>query len=322
MKWPPVREKMLAKLSIGAVTLTLALLSTSTLQAIPLYSFGPDNMNDPRSFTAIDTLNSTSQPLYNMNDLNDGFNGGVTYRGSDNLFYAIFNDSSGNSSLISFGLGAGGAFNTLQTIGAGFFGGLAFDKADGNFYGIGLDSLGNSTLYKIALGGPTTSVLSLGSGFNGGLTFDSSDGNLYAISNDSQGNSTLNRISLALGGSVTALSGGLGAGFLGGVAYDGASNSFYAIANDVLGNSSLNQIVVSGSSVVSEASLFTVGSGFVNAGLAGADTVPEPSTLWLFASGILIVVGRCRGRQPRQREGVSGAISISEVSNGGFYEQS
>jgi hypothetical protein len=276
------------------VAVALTLLSSGGLQATSLYSFGPDNMNDPRSFTSINTQNSTSQPLYNMNDLNDGFNGGVTFRNSDNLFYAIINDSSGNSSLISFAFGGGGAFNILQAIGTGFFGGLTFDKANGSFYGIGLDSLGNSALYKIALGGPTTSVLSLGLGFNGGLTFDASDSNLYAISNDNQGNSTLNRISLAMGGSVTALSGGLGTGFLGGLAYDGASNSFYAIANDVLGNSSLNQIVVSGSSVVSEASLFSVGSGFVNAGLTGADTVPEPSTLWLFAGGVSIMLLRRR----------------------------
>ena len=272
--------------------LTLSLLSSSRLQASSLYSFGPDNMNAPRSFTAINTQNSTAQPLYDMNDLNDGFNGGVTFRNGDALFYSIINDRSGNSSLISFPLAGGGNFNTLQSIGTGFFGGLTFDKANGSFYGIGLDSLGNSTLYKIALGGPTTSVLSLGSGFNGGLTFDQADGNLYAISNDDQGNSTLNRISLAGGGSVTALSGGLGTGFLGGVAYDGASNSFYAIVNDVLGNSSLDQIIVSGSSVVSETSLFSVGSGFVNAGLTGADTVPEPSTLWLAAGGVSILLLR------------------------------
>jgi hypothetical protein len=278
-------KRMLAKISIGAATLTLTLLSSLGLQAAALYSFGPDNMNDPRSFTAINTSNSTSQPLYNMNDLNDGFNGGVTFRGSDTLFYAIKNDSSGNSSLISFALGGGGNFNTLQGIGTGFFGGLTFDQANSSFYGIGIDSLGNSTLYRIALGGPTTLVMGLGSGFNGGLTFDAADSNLYAISNDNQGNSTLNRISLAGGGSVTALSGGLGTGFLGGVAYDGASNSFYAIVDDALGNSSLDQIFVAGSAVVSETSLFSVGSGFVNSGLTGADTVPEPSTLWLFAVG-------------------------------------
>ncbi len=307
-------RRTLAKISMGAVALTLGLLSSGGLQATALFSFGPDNMNDPRSFTFINTTNSTSQALYNMNDLNDGFNGGVTFRGSDNLFYAIKNDSSGNSSLISFALGGGGAFNTLQAIGTGFFGGLTFDKANGSFYGIGLDSSGNSTLYKIALGGPTTSVLSLGLGFNGGLTFDQTDQNLYAISNDNQGNSTLNRISLAGGGSVTALSGGLGTGFLGGVAYDGASNSFYAIVNDVLGNSSLDQIFVAGSAVVSETSLFSVGSGFVNAGLTGADVVPEPSPLWLFAGGALIVIGRWRRNVSRARRRALGVISNSEIS--------
>src|SRR4030081_3495653 len=99
---------MLAKIHIGAAALALTLLSSNGLQATALYSFGPDNMNDPRSFTAINTTNSTPQPLYNMNDLNDGFNGGVTFRSSDNLFYAVINDSSGNSSLISFSLAGGG----------------------------------------------------------------------------------------------------------------------------------------------------------------------------------------------------------------------
>src|SRR5229473_2988030 len=262
-------RRTLAKISMGAVALTLALLSSGGLQATALFSFGPDNMNDPRSFTFINTTNSTSQALYNMNDLNDGFNGGVTFRGSDNLFYAIKNDSSGNSSLISFALGGGGAFNTLQAIGTGFF---------------------------------------------GGLTFDQTDQNLYAISNDNQGNSTLNRISLAGGGSVTALSGGLGTGFLGGVAYDGASNSFYAIVNDVLGNSSLDQIFVAGSAVVSETSLFSVGSGFVKAGLTGADVVPEPSPLWLFAGGALIVIGSWRRNVSRARRRALGVILNSEIS--------
>jgi hypothetical protein len=268
------------KISIGALALTLAL--SGGLHASTLYSFGPDNFGDPRSFTSMNTQNSTAGPLYNMNDLNNGFNGGVTFRPSDGLFYAIINDSLGDSSIISFAPGGGGAFNNLQSIGVGFSGGLTFDTADNNFYGIGLDSGGFSTLYKITLGGTTNALFGLGLGFNGGLTFDSADGNMYAISNDSQGSSTLNRI--ALNGSVIALSGTLGTGFLGGVAYDGASNSFYAINNDALGNSALNQINVAGSSVASVGPLFSIGSGFVNAGLT--ETVPEPSTLWLFAGGV------------------------------------
>ena len=56
----------------------------------------------------------------------------------------------------------------------------------------------------------------------------------------------------------------------------------------------LDQIIVTGSSVVSETSLFSVCSGFVNAGLTGADTVPEPSTLWLAAGGVSILLLCCR----------------------------
>jgi hypothetical protein len=272
------------KTYLGALALTLA--SSGGLQASILYSFGPDNFNDPRSFTSINTQTSTAGSLYNMNDLNDGFNGGVTYRPSNGLFYAIINDSSGNSSLISFSLGGGGAFTNLQAIGVGFSGGLTFDTADGNFYAISLDSSGFSTLNKINLGGATNALFGLGLGFNGGLTFDSLDGNLYAFSNDSQGNSTLDRI--ALNGSVTALSGRPGTGFLGGVAYDHPTDSFYAIDDDSLGNSTLDQIIVSGPSVVSVSTLFSVGSGFVNAGLT--ETVPEPSTIWLLAGGLILIV--------------------------------
>jgi len=75
------------------------------------------------------------------------------------------------------------------------------------------------------------------------------------------------------------------------VAYDGAVIRFYAIANRLLGKFVGEPDLVSGSSVVSEASLFTIGSGFVNAGLTEADAAPEPSTLSLFVVGILIVVG-------------------------------
>jgi hypothetical protein len=268
------------KIYLGALALTMVL--SGSVQASILYSFGPDNTNDPRSFTSINTQNSTAAPVYNMNDVNDGFNGGVTFRQSTGLFYAIINDSSSNSSLISFSLGGGGAFTDLQSVGVGFFGGLTFDTADNNFYAISLDSGGFSTLDKINLGGATNALFGLGNGFSGGLTFDSLDGNLYAISSDSQGNSTLNRISL--GGSVTALAGTLGTGFSGGVVYDGLTNSFYAIDNDSFGNSNLDQIIVSGTSVVSVGTLFSVGQGFVNAGLAEA--VPEPSTIWLLAGGV------------------------------------
>jgi hypothetical protein len=89
-------------------------------------------------------------------------------------------------------------------------------------------------------------------------------------------------------GTVTALSGTLGTGFLGGVAYDPLTNSFYAIDDDSLGISTLDKIIVSGSSVASVVTLFSVGPGFVNAGLT--ETVPEPSTLWLFAGGAVMML--------------------------------
>src|SRR5260370_22388933 len=102
------------KISIGALGLTLAL--SGGLQASLVYSFGPDNVNDPRSFTSINTLTSTAGSLYNMNDLNDGFNGGLPFRPSTGVFYAILNDSLGDFSLISFSLGRGGGFTNPPAI--------------------------------------------------------------------------------------------------------------------------------------------------------------------------------------------------------------
>jgi hypothetical protein len=279
-------------MKISVCALALALASSGGLQASILYSFGPDIINDPSEFTSINPQNLTDASLYDMDstDTGLGFNGGVTYRPSNGLFYAVINDSSNTSSLISFALGGGGAFTNLQSLGnsalglnsgIGFLGGLTFDTADNNFYVIGADG-SLSYLYKINLGGTTNRLFGLGPpGFVGGLTFDSLDGNFYAISSDSSAVGTMYRI--ALNGSVTALTGTLpGFAYYGGVAYDRPTNSFYAIDNGT-GNSNLDRIIVTGSSVTSVTTLFTVGQGFVNAGLA--DIVPEPSTLWLFACG-------------------------------------
>jgi hypothetical protein len=274
------------RISICALALTLA--SSGGLQASTLYSFGPDSINDPSIFTSINPQTLTDASLYDMDptDSGLGFNGGVTYRPSNGLLYAVINDSSNNASLISFALGGGGGFTNLQSLGnptVGFLGGLAFDTSDGNFYVIGADSsnFNLSNLYKINLGGTTNQLFGLGLGFAGGLTFDSLDGNFYAIASDTSGAGTMYRI--ALNGSVTALTGApLGFGYQGGVVYDRPTNSFYAIDNGS-GNSNLDRIIVSGSSVTSVTTLFTLGQGFVNAGLT--EIVPEPSTLWLFACG-------------------------------------
>src|SRR5260370_15742687 len=97
------------KIFIGALALTLA--SSGGLQASLVYSFGPDNVNDPRSFTSINTLTSTAGSLYNMNDLNDGFNGGLTLRPITAVFYAILNHTTGESRMSSFPVRSGSGFS-------------------------------------------------------------------------------------------------------------------------------------------------------------------------------------------------------------------
>jgi hypothetical protein len=262
------------------VFVAVVMLGGSIAHAAPdFFSFGGDDIGVPRDFHRIFTDAATATSQFELGDGAIGFNGGVTFRPSDGLFYAIRNDSDGNSALTSFSLSGPGTLVELFDLGVGFNGGLVFNPTDQFFYAISNDTSGASTLNRFDLSGAgsLTPLFELGIGFNGGLTFNGDDGLLYAVSNDEFANSTLQQISLAGGGSV-AVQFALGVGFYGGVAYDPDSNLFFALASDSDGNSTLYQATTGG--IVTP--LFAVGTGFNNAGL----TVPEPTTIALMLMGI------------------------------------
>lgn len=132
-----------------------------------LYAIGPDStLSAPRGFYSISTGGAATW-LFDFVDPTLGFNGGLAFHPGSSLFYAIANDSLGNSSLVSFSSGGGGAFTTIGGLGQGFISGLAYNSSDGYLYGISSDWLGQSSLSRIGLTGVVTPVGALGTGFYG-----------------------------------------------------------------------------------------------------------------------------------------------------------
>lgn len=101
------------------------------------------------------------------NAIGTGFNGGLAYRTTDSLGYAVQNDTNGNSSVHSINFGTFATTPLAIVLGQGFLGGLAWDPIGDRFYIVGSDINGAATLYSFALGdlAPTTEF-ALGNGFN------------------------------------------------------------------------------------------------------------------------------------------------------------
>jgi hypothetical protein len=92
----------------------LLAVSGASLTAEPfLFTIGPDNNFVPRSFTSISVDASSVTSLFNLGDGSLGFNGGLTFRPTDGLFYAIANDGSGNSTIQSFSLAGAGTLTSV-----------------------------------------------------------------------------------------------------------------------------------------------------------------------------------------------------------------
>jgi hypothetical protein len=278
----------------GLLRFAAASLALFTAQAnASLFSVGPDANQVPRSFDAVGASGATSQFL--LGDGSLGFNGGLTYRAANASFYAVANDSSGNSSLVSFTPAGSGSYSTVGSLGSGFLGGLAYNSADGNFYAVSSDFLGNATLNRISADGSTVTALGvIGMGNYGGLAYNPDDGKLYAISGDAFGvQSKLNAIDIAT--ATVASTTDLGDGslsFNGGLAYDDDANLFYAISNDFMGSSALDSFTVGGSATPTVVA--ALGQGYLNAGLAwvsdnpgGGGSVPEPGSTLLIAAALL-----------------------------------
>jgi len=255
---------------------TLFLAFAASLDASPLlYSIGPDNSGVPRSFNSISVPGNLATFLFNLGDGSLGFNGGLAFRPTDGLFYAIANDGAGASSLVSFS-GQGGPITPLFSLGSGYVGGLTLDENDGFFYAISLDNIGFSTLDKIDIGGNTASPLfGLGFGFDGGLTFNPGAGLFYAISADGNGVPRLVN-SISLGGAVTSLFplGDGSLGFNGGLDFSPGENLFYVISNDGLGASTLDSFSLAGPNTLTPR--LAIGGGFNNVGLTGVEAAPDP----------------------------------------------
>jgi hypothetical protein len=273
--------------------LTLAV--TSISQGTPvLYSIGGDAFGIPRRLTSMDPGASTTSVLFDLGTTADGFSG-LTYRASTDEFFAVHDDGSGNSTLVSFQLSGGGAFTSvLALVVAGspaFNGGMVYDSADGDFYGIANSSLGNSNFYRIDTATSTITRLFevLGQGYTGGVTYNAATDSFYAIQNDASGNSTLQLFTVVGNtGHRTLLFSNFGVGFYGGLSFDATGTNLYALNSDVFAASSLNQI-----NAGAPTSLMGVGDGFSNAGLTlGPAEVPEPASFALVAGSLLLLFRR------------------------------
>jgi hypothetical protein len=263
------------------------LFCVSSLSASILYTVGPDSSFVPRSFTSI-TEAGVASPLFDLGDGSLGITGGVAYRAATNQFYAIANDSVGNSSLVSFSLAGAGAYTMIGSLGQGYVSGLAYSSAEDRLYAISTDSLGQSNLNWLSFAGAVNSVGVLGTGFNGGLAFRPSDGLLYAISGDAVGVQRAVQ-SVNPGTAAATLMFQLGDGsaaFTGGLAFSSA-DLFYTISSDWMGNSTLQSFTLGGGAG-SLTPVAGIGGGFWNAGLADVTEVPEPS---LWAPLVLLLAG-------------------------------
>src|SRR6266568_5966508 len=256
-----------------------------------LYSIGGDDSGIPRRLTRMDPGAGTTSVLFDIGTTADGFSG-LTYKAATNTFYAVHDDGSGNSTLVSILPGGGGAFNSVLALTAAnapaFNGGLVYDTADGDFYSLANLSVGASNFYRIDVGTSTITKLFevLGNGYNGGVTYNAADNSFYAIQNDSNGNSTLQHITVTGNvGQRTLLFSNFGVGFYGGLTFDATDTNLYALNSDIFAASFLNQV-----SAGVPTSLMGVGNGFLNAGLTlGPAPVPEPSAFAPVLGGLILL---------------------------------
>jgi hypothetical protein len=248
---------------------------TSLFAAPLLYSVSGDLSGVQRVLEKLDAGTSVT-PLTVLGDGSTAFNGGLVYRPGDDLLYAIENDDTNMSTLVS--MSTAGTLTPFQLqLGEGFIGGLTFDPTDQLFYAIG-SMRGLQALYSIDITGPgTVNMLFLLSGglYNGGLAYHAGDDGLYTIFQDDNANSSLGKIDLST--QVVTPAGGLtlGQGFYGGLASDGTQ--FYAISTDSNADSTLWKFQPGDGSPTQ---IMGVGQGYYAAGLAVTQT-PEPGRLWL-----------------------------------------
>ena len=274
---------------IGALLVSVGV----TAFGSPFYSFGPETTSSnsyPIRYTTFDESGPAS--VTTVKDIGTGsifFNGGLVYRSSNNLFYAIGNDSNNAATLYSLD-NLGNNLNAIHSLTAGvlWLSGLTFDTMDSTLYAIGADpNTGSPSLYQVGAGGATlVGSIDNGLGPYSGLAYDWDKDRLYAISNVGSDDFLYSFTNGAT--SVTSLfSLGAGTGFsdLGGLAYAGG-DVFYTIRST--GNAAEANLIRINLGAGSTTTLYDMGvAGFVNHGLASS--VPEPATLLLIGGGLALI---------------------------------
>jgi hypothetical protein len=278
----------------GAALSTLVL-AGAALAAPTRHTLGPDASGVGRVLTTLGADGSPTEQ-FALGDGSVAYNG-LSYRASDDRFYAVASDSLGGSSLVSFAGSGAGSVVTIGVLDTGVVG-MAFNAADDNFYAAATSPFGESSLLRITTGGVSTTVGSLGLGFMGGLAFGPGSSTLYGMSGDAFGvQRVVNQIDTGTGSATALFELGDGSlNFNGGLAFNGATGQFEIIGSDFFGLSSLYSFSTSGAS--SLAHVGAIGPGFMNAGLVlAAPPVPELATwvLMLVALAAIAVARRAAG---------------------------
>jgi hypothetical protein len=255
-----------------------------------LFTIAPDANFNP---TVLYNL-STSSSVFTLGDGSVAF-GGLTVNPATGTFYAIGNDSFGNSFLESFNLGGAGTLTDIGTLGTGFTSGMVYDPLDGNLYALQNDfvNTGNTYIDQITTAGVVNQLFSIGFDFEGfqtgGIAFDPINGLFYVLGADSNGVSR-EFDSVSLSGAVTLLS-TLGDGsinFNGGLYYDPSSDLLSVIGNDSSGDSSLTLLSTDGSIVPASGGSQITGLNNVSLTSFSAST-PEPGTAVLTGGSVLLI---------------------------------
>ncbi len=96
-----------------------------------LYAFSSDGNGVPRLLYSIDIQSHSVNFVGSFGDGSVAFNGGLAFDPTANLFYAISNDSSGNSTLDTFTSAGSGSLSPVATFGVGYVNaGLALVTTD------------------------------------------------------------------------------------------------------------------------------------------------------------------------------------------------
>lgn len=277
-----------------------ALAEWQPTQAALLYAISGDSSGIPRQLNQIDTDTETVTAVTILGDTGTGFNGGLTWDGSQERFYSIYSYGWGNAALASFGLSGDG----YQTEGAillqgGLWRGLSYAGDSGLLYA--LYSVGNGAWQLEEINLQTGSVQTRFSGMQGGVGGMTwvAPGKLAVLLMNLQGLYQIHELDLTTG-SLTTVGAPFAGNANGGLAWDAASGNYLAIVSNWQGASAVHPVSASGNGAPQTP--FPIGGGYFYGGLTSVaasvpnvEPVPEVSTIWLALTGIgLVAISRVR----------------------------